>query len=69
MTLAFCFSKLLSRFLMDARRWWWMEGGEGGREKGRRGEQERLQPRRKSGLSADGLVITHWKPISLNIAS
>lgn len=31
-------------------------------------EEERLLPRRKA-VSADGLVITHWKPISLNIAS
>lgn len=59
MTLAFCFSRLSSRFLMDAWRWWWREGEEG---------EERLLPRRKA-VSADGLVITHWKPISLNIAS
>lgn len=31
-------------------------------------EEERLLPRRKA-VSADGSVITHWKPISLNIAS
>lgn len=42
-----------------------VEGGRGGAGGG---GEERLLPRRKA-VSADGLVITHWKPISLNIAS